>query len=181
MEDQEDTELVILAREGNSAAYENLVERNYMYVYKISFKWCGLKEDAEDITQDVFMKLSGKIQSFKEASAFKTWLYKVTINTARDLAKKSNRKRKREMDYSDQQKIKNDSDQEDASISEVIHNLITRLPHKLKETALLVFSEGMNHKEAATLLNCSEKTVSWRIFQVKKKLKSQLKTDEILW
>ncbi len=181
MENQGDAELIRLAREGDSDAFEELVERNYLFVYKVSYKWCGVKEDAEDITQEVFMKLAGKMQSFKESSAFQTWLYKVTINTAKDFVKKSSRKRKKEMAYSEQQKIENDPNQKEDSISEIVHDLIIRLPHKLRDTALLVFSEGMNHKEAATILNCSEKTVSWRIFEVKKKLKSHLKTDEVLW
>ncbi len=85
------------------------------------------------------------------------------------------------MDYSEQQKIESESNQGENPISEIVHNLITRLPHKLKETALLVFCEGMNHKEASVILNCSEKTVSWRIFEVKKKLKSHLNKDEVLW
>ncbi len=181
MENQDDIELVVLAKQGDSVAFEKLVERNYIFVYKVSYKWCGVKEDAEDITQDVFMKLAAKIQSFKESSAFQTWLYKVTINTAKDFVKKSSRKRKKEMAYSEQQEIDSESNQEEDTISEIVHNLITRLPDKLKETALLVFCEGMNHKEASVILNCSEKTVSWRIYEVKKKMKSNLKTDEVLW
>ncbi|MDP6924410.1 MAG: cation transporting ATPase C-terminal domain-containing protein [Candidatus Scalindua sp.] len=55
MENQDDTELIRLAREGDSVAFEELVERNYTFVYKISYKWTGIKEDAEDITQNVFM------------------------------------------------------------------------------------------------------------------------------
>ncbi|MGR3173921.1 MAG: RNA polymerase sigma factor [Candidatus Scalindua sp.] len=181
MEIQVDTESVRLAREGDSAAFEELVERNYMYVYKISYKWTGIKEDAEDITQDVFMKLARSIQTFKESSSFQTWLYSITINTAKDFTKKSARMRTKEIAFSEQQNIKDKSTPEETSIAEIIQYMITKLPHKLKETALLVFSEGMSHKEAAVVLNSTEKTISWRIFQVKKKLKSHLKTDEVLW
>ena len=179
MENQGDTELISLARGGDSVAFEELVERNYMFVYKISYKWTGKKEDAEDITQNVFMKLAGSIQTFRESSSFQTWLYRITINSAKDFAKKNARIRKKEMAFSDQQNIKEGSTSEEPSIAELIQYMITKLPHKLKETALLVFSEGMSHKEAAVVLDCAEKTVSWRVFQVKKKLKKHLESDGV--
>ena len=58
MQNQDDIELISLAREGDSVAFEELVERNYMFVYKISYKWTGIKEDAEDITQNVLDRKS---------------------------------------------------------------------------------------------------------------------------
>ncbi len=175
----EDIELVRLAKDGDSAAFENLVERNYMLVYKISYKWCGTKEDAEDITQDVFMKLARSIQGFKESSSFKTWLYRITINSAKDFVKKSARMRNKEMAFSEQQLIKDESTPEVPSIAETIHSMITKLPHKLKDTAVLVFTEGLSHKEAAVVLNCAEKTVSWRVFEVKKRLKKHLESGGV--
>lgn len=179
MQNQEDTELVKLAREGDSSAFEELVEHNYMFVYKISYKWCGIKADAEDITQDVFMKLARNIHTFKESSSFQTWLYRITINSAKDFAKKSARIRKKEKAFSDQQEINDESISEETSIAEIIQYMITKLPLKLKETALLVFSEGLSHKEAAVVLNCAEKTVSWRVFQVKKKLQKHFESDGV--
>jgi len=180
MENPEDIELVRLAKEGDSAAFENLAKRNYMLVYKISYKWCGVKEDAEDITQEVFMKLAGKIFGFKEDSTFQTWLYRIAINTAKDFARLNDRKRKKEMAYFEEQKFKSSPDQNEASLAEKLHQIIAHLPQKLKETALLVFSEGMDHKEAAAVLNCAEKTISWRVFQVKKKLKKYLECEKAI-
>ncbi len=59
-----------------------------------------------------------------------------------------------------------------------VYEILDKLPTKLKETALLVFCEGLNHKEAAGILNCAETTISWRIFQVKKKIKRFLELGE---
>ncbi len=176
----EDIELVRLAKDGDSAAFENLVERNYLLVYKISYKWCRSKEDAEDITQNVFMKLAKKIFNFKEESTFQTWLYRMVINTAKDYTKIDDRIRKKEKAFSEEQKTKSESAQEDVSMADKLHQLIELLPQKFKETALLVFSEGMNHKEAAAVLNCAEKTISWRVFQVKKELKKYFERGEIV-
>jgi RNA polymerase sigma-70 factor (ECF subfamily) len=178
MENLEDIELVKLAKDGNSVAFENLVERSYMLVYKVSYKWCRTKEDAEDITQEVFVKLAKKIFSFREESSFQTWLYRIVINTAKDFTKKEERKLIKEIAYREEQKLKSESTQKEVSIDEKIHQMIELLPQKLKETALLVFGEGMNHREAAAILDCAEKTISWRIHQVKKELKKHLEHGE---
>lgn len=55
MENPEYIKLVRLAKDGNSVAFENLIEQNYLLVYKISYNWCRAKGDAEDIMQEVFV------------------------------------------------------------------------------------------------------------------------------
>ncbi|GAX59952.1 RNA polymerase sigma factor, sigma-70 family [Candidatus Scalindua japonica] len=180
MENPEYTELVKLAKDGDSTAFENLVEQNYLLVYKISYNWCRAKEDAEDITQEVFVKLAKKIFSFNEESTFQTWLYRIVINTAKDYKKKQERKRIKEMKYKEAQRIKSESLQESPSNADKIHQLFELLPTKLRDTALLVFTEGLTHKEAAVVLNCAEKTISWRIHQVKKELKRHLEHGEVI-
>ncbi len=178
MENPEFIKLVRLANNGDPDAFENLVEQNYPLVFKVSYNWCRVKEDAEDITQEVFVKLAKKIFSFKEESSFQTWLYRIIINTAKDYTKKQERKHIQEMKYKKEQKIKSESFQDEISMAGKIHQMIERLPHKLKDAALLVFTEGMTHKEAAAVLDCAEKTISWRIHQVKKELKKRLNAEK---
>ena len=55
MDDYSDIELINLAVDGNERAFEELIQRHYLSVYRFSFKWCQIKEDAEEITQEVFM------------------------------------------------------------------------------------------------------------------------------
>ncbi len=180
MENLENIELINRAKEGDSTAFETLVNQNYMFVYKISYRWIGVKEDAEDITQDVFVKLAGNIKTFKAAAAFQTWLYRVTINTAKDFTRKNEKIRQNETTSIDEVQVKYDENDDEISLSEKLHKLIGRLPTKLKETAILVFSEGLNHKEAATILDCAEKTISWRVFQIKKILREFFGEKEVL-
>ena len=85
----------------------------------------------------------------------------------------------KEKAFKEEQKLKSESTQKGTSMDEKIYQLLELLPQKLKETALLVFGEGMNHREAAAVLDCAEKTISWRIHQVKKELKKHLKHGEI--
>lgn len=180
MENHEEIKLVRLAKDGDSVAFNNLVKQNYLLVYKISYNWCRVKEDAEDITQEVFVKLAKNIFSFKEESAFQTWLYRIIINTAKDFTLKEERKHLKEKKFKEDQMLNELLYQEEISIVSKIHQMIECLPQKLKDTALLVFTEGMTHKEAAVVLDCAEKTISWRIHQVKKKLKKCLNRGETI-
>jgi RNA polymerase sigma-70 factor (ECF subfamily) len=88
MDIYDDIELVKLSVDGDTKAYAHLVKRHYMTVYRASYKWCGIREDAEDITHEVFIKLAQKLKTFRLQSSFKTWLYRITINTAKDFHRK---------------------------------------------------------------------------------------------
>jgi RNA polymerase sigma-70 factor, ECF subfamily len=171
MDSYSDMELVERSQGGDEAAFEQLVNRHYPTVYRVSYKWCGVKEDAEDITQEVFVKLARKLRMFGRRSSFSTWLYRVTINTAKDFIRKHHTKRR--YDAAFEQDAGNPSQvSEEALEAGRLYRLLDQLPEKQKASILLVFAEGRNHKEAAEILGCSETTVSWRIFQARKKLKT---------
>lgn len=179
MDPAEEAKLINHAKSGDPSAFEQLVRQNYGFVYKVAFKWCRIKEDSEDITQDVFIKLARNITSFREDASFKTWLYRITINTAKDLAIKNQRLRKKESAYLEMQKEKRHRHNPETSVTDRLIGKIESLPPKLKDAALLVYSEGLTHKEAAEVLKCAETTVSWRIFQVRKQLKRFLESGEL--
>ncbi|MFC1817070.1 RNA polymerase sigma factor [Thermodesulfobacteriota bacterium] len=175
MDNNNDIELVQLSLGGDALAFEHLVKRHYLTVYRLSYKWCGAKEDAEDIAQEVFVKLAQKLKLFGRRSSFKTWLYRITINTAKDFIRKCATKRGYETAFAGQQSITNPGPPLDDHLDvRQLYKALDNLPARQKAAVLLVFGEGMSHKEAARVLNCPEATVSWRIFQARKKLKTTL-------
>jgi RNA polymerase sigma-70 factor (ECF subfamily) len=178
MDTYSDIELVELSVGGDAEAFEYLVKRHYMTIYKVSYKWCGVREDAEDIAQEVFVKLARKLKTFGQKSSFKTWLYRITVNTAKDFSRKLATKRVYEATFVSEQALSNPSPPSDAHIdADCLYKSLDKLPEKQKTAVLLVFSEGLTHKEAAQVLNCPEATVSWRIFQAKKRLKKSLEHE----
>jgi len=175
MDSYNDMELVRLSVGGDARAFEHLVRRHYMTVYRISYRWCGVKEDAEDITQDVFVKLARKLRTFGQKSSFKTWLYRIAINTAKDFLRKYAIKNAYESTWAFQQGSKNPEPPEDDHLDAAkLYSELGKLPEKQKTAILLVFGEGLSHREASRVLNCPETTISWRIFQARKKLKRSL-------
>ena len=178
MKDLSDNELVERATGGNAIAFENLVNRHYNLVYRAAYKWCGVKEDAEDITQEVFAKLGRAIYNFKGDALFKTWLYRIVVNSAKDFHRKVSTKSNVESAYLEEMNLRNVAGHNDNPVSaSQLYIVLNKLPGKLKDTLLLVLAEGLTHKEAAFALDCAETTVSWRIFQAKRKLQKLLKDE----
>lgn len=78
--DQADRELIETALEGSRAALEALIKRHQHYVYNVAYKMVLSPFDAEDITQEVLIKVITKLSQFKGESDFRTWLYRITFN-----------------------------------------------------------------------------------------------------
>lgn len=172
MAQDEGNTLVAQAVSGDAAAYRRLCETYYMTVYKIAYKWTGRREDAEDVAQDVFIKLPSKLNSFRGESGFTTWLYRLTVNAAKDYYRTTGRAAKREVGFAEGFDAPSDEvAADDRLIAKEAFARIHRLPEPIRDAVLLVYAEDMNHKQAALVLGCAETTVSWRIFQARKLLK----------
>jgi len=166
------SDLIRLAAAGDAAAFARLCEGYYMTVYKIAYKWCGRREDAEDIAQEVFVKLPEKLAGFRFESSFSSWLYRLTINAANDYFRTKGKARGREFAFAEGFDAASDEVPADEQIaSRQAFAEIYKLPSDIKDAVLLVFAEEMSHKQAADILGCAESTISWRIFQARKTLK----------
>jgi RNA polymerase sigma-70 factor (ECF subfamily) len=174
MEHPSDIELIHKVNNGDRDALEMLFEKHYLSVYRLSYRWCGVRENAEDITQDVFVKLVQKLNTFNQKASFRTWLYRITINTAKDYHRKNAKKYTVESSFDDDNVQDNPQTQEDRIAAKQLYKKIHQLPEKQREAILLVFAEGLSHKDAARILNCMETTISWRIFQARKTLKASM-------
>ena len=174
MEQFSDIELVAQAKEGSSEAFSALASRHYETVYRTAFKWRPVKEDAEDIAQEVFVKLAKAIHGFKGQSAFKTWLYRVTMNSAKDFGRKSSNKQRYEEKFAEEAPNTSSDSISEAKANPMLQKALDRLSDKLKDALLLVVSEELSHKEASKILDCSVATVAWRVFEAKKQLKEIL-------
>lgn len=178
MDSYNDIELVDLAKGGQARALEQLFEKHYITVYRLAYKWCGVKEDAEDIAQEVFVKLVHKLHTFRQKSAFKTWLYRIVVNTAKDFSRKRAGKQALEADFVLEQHRHNPGGSGGDTVETPrLMAAIDKLPLKQKEAVLLVYGEGLSHQETSKVLGCAETTVSWRIFQAKKRLKKSLEQE----
>lgn len=176
---RDDDELVSEAQAGNRDAFEALLERHYGLMFKVAWQWCGVREDAEDIAQESALKLANSISLFRFESAFTTWLYRLVINAAKDYYKAKNRRNARETPlYDDAVYISPELSPEQKLSNKDTLKAIAELSEQLKETVILVCWQGLTHKEAAEVLECSEGTVSWRIHEARKKIAETLELEK---
>jgi len=157
---------------GDRAAFAELVGRHYDLIYRVAFKWCGNQADAEDIAQTVCMKLGQAIRSFDARSAFTSWLYRVTLNAARDHHRADRSRRNRDGAAAELAETVTDPEPDDAL--DELWAAVAELPEKQRDAVLLIYSEGRSHAEAASILECAESTVSWHVHEAKKRLKGAL-------
>lgn len=161
---------------GNAQAFSGLLEQHYDVMYRVAFLWSGNQADAEDIAQEACIKVGRAIRSFRSDSQFSTWLYRIVVNTAKDF----HRKQKQHVDIDDVSKqlfgAANEPEQQ-AEYAD-LWQLVRRLPESQCDAMLLVYAQGLTHGEAAVILDCAEKTVSWYVHEAKKQLNVWMKDHE---
>lgn len=171
-----DLNIVNKAKAGDRAAFRMILEQHYAMIVRVAYRFLGHQADAEDIAQDVCAALPEKLQSFRGDSSFSTWIYRVVVNACRDLQRKQSNHRDLDRDYNELEKNLTAEGQEAARKSAWLYRSLATLGAEMKETALLVVAEGLNHAEAAAILDCAESTISWRMHEVRKSLKAMLDT-----
>ncbi len=162
----DDTMLIQRAAAGDAQAFAQLVTKHYDVIFRIAFKWCRNRADAEDIAQEACLRLARGIKSYKGDAAFASWLYRLVINASIDWQRRHNKQtHEGHVDLPDRT-----ADAETALYTRQVLARIDRLPHKEKTALLLVMAEGMSHAEAAIVMEVKESTVSWYIHEARKTL-----------
>lgn len=178
MTNADDSELAAKALRGDRTAFGLLLERHYDTVYRVAVRFTGSPEDGEDIAQDVCMSLVKKLRSFRGKSKFSTWLYSVAVNACRDHLRKQKSAEALQSNYAMFRSMDADNQADDAERLGWLSEAVAGLEPKLRETAILVLSEDLSHGQAAVALGCAETTVSWRMHEVRKKLKAMLESAD---
>lgn len=162
--------LIERAQRGDSKALEKFVIHYYPAILNFCFRLLRNRSDAEDVTQDVFVKVGKRLTSLKNISAHRAWLYKIASSTANDLLRKRGRRGEQERPLH--------LEEEPRDLKKDMHSdtleIVARLPEPLKQSIILVYWEGLNHAEVGAILDCAESTVSWRIHEAKKRLKNMM-------
>lgn len=175
-----DSYLVNLAKKGDRAAFQQLLERHYQMIYNVAYRFTGHNEDAEDITQEVCIGLANKIKSFRGDASFKTWLYTIIVNSCRDTYRKTGSQQKKLLGYCELETHNRTTSHENNQRVTWLYREIAGLDEPLRITAFLVLAEDLSHAEVGKILGCSESNVSSRMFQVRKLLikRKEISHDE---
>ncbi len=181
----DDRKLVERAREGDGSAFRVLVERYMKKVYAVALDMTGNHHEAEDISQDVFLKAYGSLPRFRGRAGVSTWLYRMTVNACIDRSRKKAWKAMKpkgiELDENIQQHEQSQhtlSQPENAMERALMQQHIRRALGGLTERERAIFVLRHYHalplKEIADCLNVTEGTVKSTLFRAIKRLQGML-------
>lgn len=166
--------LVQRAQTGDNIAFEAVVTSHYPLIFSSAYRCLGNRSDAEDVAQLVCMRLSHIIQSFDWRSTFRSWLYRITLNAARDLLRAQKRRQQLAIDVSNMAMVVSPAKQEDQLVLDDVWRTIHSLPEKQRDALLLVYGEHMSYEDAAAVMGCEKVTVAWHVHKARKLLRQQL-------
>jgi len=170
--------------EGDREAYAELVRRYKKRIYSLAYRMMGNHSDADEVTQETFVRVFEKRQDIRAITYFQSFLLRIATNYAIDLLR---RKQKRFISFEDETEMLPSVQAEmaegidtperyleNAELSEIISLAIDKLPPKQKITIALHDVEGYSMTEVAITLGCPEATVRSNLHIARSKLKKWL-------
>lgn len=180
------------AKTGDVTAFEELIEGYQRKIFNIALRIVGNYDDANDLAQEVLIRIYKSIGNFKEQSSFSTWIYRITTNVCLDdIRKRKNRKvisLDEEIRVEDgemqRQIVSNDPLPEDTAergeLRELVNGAIRSLSEEHRLVIVLRDLQGFSYEEIARILKCPEGTIKSRINRARQALKNVLQSKREL-
>jgi RNA polymerase sigma-70 factor (ECF subfamily) len=180
-----ETLLVRAAKEGDVAAFEELVTRHTALAFRVAMHIMISREDAEEVVQDTFLKAFSHLQCFEERARFSTWITRIAVNTALMKIRSLRRVQTISLDQDTKEGIlfidtvadwKPNPDQlySQGELRNILQRALDLLPHGNRVVFLLRDVEGMSTEETAEMLGLSTSNVKARLLRARLKLREHL-------
>jgi len=170
-EPRTDPGAVARAQAGDMEAFTELVMQHQRQIHALAYRLTGSVTEAEDLAQETFLRAWRQLPGFRGDSAFGTWLCRIAVNLG--LNWKARQERRGET-----ASVSDTVSEEATAVADPAHELVEealqRLPAEQRAAMVLTVYEGMNHAEAARVLQCAESTVSWRVWCARRSLRRWL-------
>ncbi len=187
-----DGQLVRLTLGGDRAAFDQLIERYQRQAVAVSYRLLGHTQDAQEVTQNAFLKAFSSLATLQRPDAFAGWLMRIVSNLS--LNYRRGRKTRQQLPLNDAlgpaenaaqrfiaagEATVRDGDPvhrlQSREMGEKLREALDQLPEKQKMALILFTIEEMPQKQVAEALKCSVEAVKWHVFQGRKKLRELLK------
>jgi RNA polymerase sigma-70 factor (ECF subfamily) len=177
----EETDLISRCQQGDQEALKGIFEKYQKKVYRIAYGVVRQREEALDIVQEVFIKLFRSIKNFRGRSQFYTYLYRMTMNTAIDHARKTG---KQPMSSLNEEGSYQPSDEPEKGpervllqkeLEEKVKMAMEKLPAEQRAAIIFKDVEGLSYQEMAEAMGCSIGTVMSRLHYGRKRMQELLK------
>ena len=169
--------LIQKAARGDELAFEKLVKEHQNLVYNAALRMCGNREDALDISQEAFIKAWRALGKFRYESSFSTWIYRITVNTAKDYLKKENSE-VQTIELSEIGDLSAGESPDEVTINNdrvyMLKNAMDKLSLEHREIIILKDIEGFSYDEISEILHIEAGTVKSRINRARSALRKLL-------
>lgn len=183
MPERTDRELVEAARLGDREAFGALVRLHQRRVYRLALQLLRNAQEAEDVTQETFVRAYGALDRFDGRSEPFTWIYRIAVNLSLNAIRA--RKPKQRSTTPDDPRVEPllverrplanpHGVSEDKELANALFRGIDALSEVLRTTLVLVTVDGLSHTDAGKILGCSEGTVAWRVHEARRRLRDYL-------
>lgn len=173
--------VVEAAQRGSRRAFEVLVHRYQPWVIRTAYRLLGNETEADDVAQDVWLRIYRSLPSFRAESRFSTWLYRIATNETLSALKRLRRHQRHRSDQPLEEVAHADGKPnarrilEGREMEEQFRQAFDALPPERRMVITLVLFENMTHRDAGVILNMPEKTVSWHLFKAREFLAQKMK------
>lgn len=173
MIEKTDINLVQECLAGNTRAFESLIDKYQKTIFNIVYRMTDNYDDAEDITQSVFIKVYEKLSSFNPKYKFFSWLYRIALNESLNLMNQKKRLAELDADFITREKSSEEI-YDDLELSERIQNALMEIELEHRVLIVLKHFEGFSYEEMAYILDISEQKIKSRLFTARQVLKDVL-------
>lgn len=181
-ETNRENELVQWLKQGDKKAFQQLFEQYAKRIFAFAKGFLKSNSDAEEIVQEVFVKVWQARESINTELSFKSYLFKITYNCIREYFNKQSRENRYKHEILDDS-VEFDNRTEERldykSLLELVEEKIEQLPPRQRQIILLSKKQGVPTREIATLLEISPRTVEKHLSEALKQLKKDLREDHV--
>jgi RNA polymerase sigma-70 factor (ECF subfamily) len=174
--DEISDDVITQAAAGDLKAFEAIYKSTSQFVYNVAYRVLQNREDAQEVTQEVFLLLYHKLNNFRFESSFKTWVYRITTNSAINYAKKHSR-HKDQLEYDEKtmpvttrNEVHENMEKQEQNTK--IEQLLSNINPDQRACIVLRNIEGLSYEEIAETLKININTVRTRLKRAREKMMS---------
>ncbi len=169
-------------REGDIQALEAIYKHFSRQLFNLVYRFTYNREIAEDLLQDIFIKIFSHLQDIRNEDTFVGWIYRIAVNTCYSYLRGKKLQLKRTISLSElEQAIEGKTHESSDEIMKMsLDNAIHNLPQKMKSIFLLHDVQGFKHQEISRMLGCSMGTSKSQLFKARMKIREYLKNEKIM-
>jgi RNA polymerase sigma-70 factor (ECF subfamily) len=177
-----DEQILARVRAGETRQFENLVRRYQDAVYGMALRFMGSPVEAQDIAQEVFLRVHRGLEGFKGDARFSTWLYRIAFNLCSDSLRRKRRPGRASVSLEDAGEIQDrragfEQGLLDDEQKRAVRAALEGLDEKYRSVLILLYYQELSYEQIASVLQCPLKTVETRLYRARRQLRTVMERE----